>query len=170
MSDLVIVAFPDEATAFEARAALVKLQREYLIEMEDAVVVTRKDDGSVQLHQAVNMTAAGAAGGGMWGALIGLLFLNPLVGAAVGAGAGALSDWMTDIGIKDDFLKEVGNSIPPGGAALGVLIRKMTADKVLAGMEAFAGKGRILRTSLSAEQEAKLADALAGAKAAAPGA
>jgi uncharacterized membrane protein len=98
------------------------------------------------------------------------LFLNPLVGAAVGAGAGALSGWMTDIGIKDDFLKEVGNSIPPGGAALGVLIRKMTADKVLAGMEAFAGKGRILRTSLSAEQEAKLADALAGEKAAAPGA
>lgn len=168
MSDLVIVAFPDEATAFDARAALVKMQREYLIEMEDAVVITRKDDGGVHLHQAVNLTAVGAAGGTFWGALVGLLFLNPLVGAAVGAGAGALSGWMSDVGINDAFLKDVGNSIPPGGAALGVLIRKMTADKVLAGMEGFAGKGRVLRTSLSTEQEAKLAEVLAGSTPAVP--
>jgi len=161
MSDLVIMAFDTEATAFEARAALVKMQREYLIEMEDAVVMTRNDDGSVQLHQAVNMTAMGAVGGTFWGGLIGLLFLNPLIGAAVGAGAGALSGWMTDLGINDDFLKEVGQSLPPGGAALGILIRKMTADKVLAGLDDFAGKGRVLRTSLSAEQEARLAEVLA---------
>ncbi|OJY36277.1 MAG: hypothetical protein BGP11_07955 [Rhodobacterales bacterium 65-51] len=161
MSDLVIIAFDTEATAFEARAALVKMQQEYLIEMEDAVVVTRKDDGTVQLHQAVNMTAMGAAGGGVWGGLIGLLFLNPLLGAAVGAGAGALSGWMTDVGINDDFLKQTGQSLPPGGAALGILIRKMTADKVLAGLDSFAGKGRVLRTSLSTDQEAKLAEALA---------
>lgn len=161
MSDLVIVAFDDEQTAFDARAALVKLQREYLIEMEDAVVITRKADGGVQLHQAVNLTAIGAAGGGFWGALVGLLFLNPLLGAAVGAGAGALSGWMGDVGIEDAFLKEVGNSVPPGGAALGVLIRKMTADKVLAAMGEFAGKGRVLQTSLTTEQERILADKLA---------
>lgn len=161
MSDLVIVAFNDETTAFDARTALVRMQREYLIEMEDAVVITRKDNGDVQLHQAVNMTATGAVGGTFWGGLVGLLFLNPLLGAAVGAGAGALSGWMTDIGIKDDFLKEVGQAVPPGGSALGVLIRKMTADKVMAGLEPFAGKGRVLRTSLSTEQETKLADLLA---------
>ena len=86
MSDLIVVAFDDEATAFELRAALVKLQKEYLIEMEDAVVVTKSADGKVALHQAVNLTATGAVGGGMWGALVGLLFLNPLLGAAVGAG------------------------------------------------------------------------------------
>jgi uncharacterized membrane protein len=161
MPDLVIMTFPDEATAFEARAALVKMQAEYLIEMEDAVVVTRKADGGVQLHQAMNLTAAGAAGGGLWGALIGLLFLNPLLGAAVGAGAGALSGWLTDIGIKDDEMKALGDSLPPGGAALCILIRKMTADKVLAGLKDFAGKGTVLRTSLTNEQEAKLKEALA---------
>lgn len=80
MSDLIVVGFDDEATAFELRAALVKLQKEYLLEMEDAVVVTKSADGKVALHQAVNLTAAGAAGGGMWGALIGLLFLNPTAG------------------------------------------------------------------------------------------
>lgn len=160
MSDLVIVAFDNEETAFDARSALVKLQREYLIEMEDAVVITRKADGGVQLHQAVNLTALGAAGGGFWGTLVGLLFLNPLLGAAVGAGAGALSGYMSDTGIEDAFLKEVGAAVPPGGAALGVLIRKMTADKVLAAMSAFAGKGRVLQTSLTQEQEDRLANTL----------
>jgi len=168
MSDLVIVAFNDEQTALDARQALVKLQREYLIEMEDAVVITRKDDGSVVLHQAVNLPAIGAVGGTFWGGLVGLLFLNPLLGAAVGAGAGALSGWLTDTGIDDDFLREVGQSVPPGGAALGVLIRKMTADKVLAGLSEFAGKGRVMQTSLTGEQEARLRDALANAPATPP--
>lgn len=156
MSDLVIIAFPDEALAFEARAELVKAQKEYLIEMEDAVVITRSESGEVKLHQAVNLTSAGALGGGLWGGLIGLLFLNPLLGAAVGAGAGALSGALSDIGINDDFLKNVGASLDKGGSAVAVLIRKMTADKVLARMEPFHAKGRVLQTSLTAEQEAKL--------------
>jgi len=161
MSDLVIVAFDDEQTALDARTALVKLQRDYLIEMEDAVVISRKEDGSVVLHQAVNLPAIGALGGTFWGGLVGLLFLNPLLGAAVGAGAGALSGWLTDTGIDDDFLREVGQNIPPGGAALGVLIRKMTADKVLAGLGEFAGKGRVIQTSLTGDQETRLREVLA---------
>jgi uncharacterized membrane protein len=156
MSDLIIVAFPDEATAFEARAQLVALQKEYLIEMEDVVIVTRDESGDVQLHQAVNLTAGGAVGGGMWGALLGLLFLNPLVGAAVGAGAGALAGKLTDIGINDEFLMNIGRSLDKGGAAVGVLVRKMTADKVLERMSVFRAKGRVLQTSLSHDAENKL--------------
>jgi uncharacterized membrane protein len=156
MSDLIIVAFPDEATAFEARAELVKLQKEYLIEMEDVVIVTRSDAGDVQLHQAVNLTASGAMGGGMWGAIIGLLFMNPVIGAAVGAGAGALAGRFTDIGIDDDFLKNVGASLDKGGAAIGVLIRKMTADKVLERLGSLKAKGRVIQTSLSKDAEARL--------------
>lgn len=83
MSDLIVIAFDDEASAFDVRAELVRMQQDYLLQLEDAVVVTRKD-GEVQLHQPVNMTAIGAAGGTMWGALIGLIFLNPLAGAAIG--------------------------------------------------------------------------------------
>ncbi len=167
MSDLVIITFADQANAFDARAALVKMQRDYLIEMEDVVVVTRKADGGVQLHQAMNLTAAGAAGGGLWGSLVGLLFLNPLLGAAVGAGAGALSGWLTDVGISDADLKQLGENLPEGGAALGVLIRKMTADKVLDGLKEFAGKAHVLRTSLSKEQEAQLESVLTDAQQAA---
>jgi uncharacterized membrane protein len=110
----------------------------------------------VRLHQAVNLTAAGALGGSVWGALIGLLFLNPLVGAAVGAGAGALSGRLTDIGIDDAFLADVGQSLPRGGSALAVLIRKMTGDKVLERMAAFRARGRVVQTSLSHAQEDRL--------------
>src|SRR4051794_34473811 len=111
MSNLIVIGFNNEADAFEMRAALAKLQTQYLIEMEDAVVVTRDANSKVQLHQAVNLTAAGAASGGFWGMLIGMLFLNPLVGFAIGAGGGALSGKFADIGINDKFMKELGETI-----------------------------------------------------------
>jgi uncharacterized membrane protein len=162
MSELIVIAFDDETTGFEMRAELVKMQKDYLIEMEDAVVVTRDGEDDIKLHQAVNLTAAGAVGGGFWGSLIGLVFLNPLLGAAVGAGAGALAGRFTDIGINDDFMREVGHSLQPGGSAVFVLVRKMTADKVLDRLEHFHHKGRVLQTSLSKADEEKLREALSG--------
>lgn len=156
MTELVIIALKDEATAFQLRTDLVGLQKEYLIEMEDVVIVTKSEAGAIGLHQAVNLTASGAVGGTMWGALVGLLFLNPLVGAAVGAGAGALAGRMTDIGINDEFMRNVGTSLEPGGAAVGVLIRKMTADKVLARLGDYRAKGRVIQTSLTHEMENRL--------------
>ena len=163
MSDLIVVSFPDEATAFDLRAALVKLQKEYLIEMEDAVVVTKSADGKVKLHQAVNLTAVGAVGGTFWGTLVGLIFLNPLLGAAVGAGAGAMSGALTDVGVDDRFMREVGASLEKGGAAVFVLVRKVTGDKVLAGLDQFRAKGKVVQTSLSTDQEEKLKALIEGA-------
>ncbi len=160
MSNLVVIVFDDETTAFEMRTALIKMQKEYLIQMEDAVVVTKNEAGKVQLHQAMNLTAAGAVGGGFWGTLVGLFFLNPLLGAAVGAGAGAVSGMFTDIGIDDKQMKEIGESFQPGNSALFVLIRKATTDKVLEGLHEFAGKGKVFQTSLSKDDEASLRAAL----------
>ncbi|MEE4242527.1 MAG: DUF1269 domain-containing protein, partial [Desulfopila sp.] len=139
MSDLVVIGFENEHTAFEMRAELVKLQKEYLIEMEDVVVVTKDDKDKVKLHQAMNLTAAGAVGGSFWGLLIGMIFLNPLVGAAAGAGAGALSGKLTDVGINDKFMKELGETVAPGTSALFVLVRKSTPDKVLDRLKGFKG-------------------------------
>ncbi|WP_135450101.1 DUF1269 domain-containing protein [Tabrizicola caldifontis] len=156
MSDLIIVAFPDEATAFAAAEALVLLQKEHLVEMEDVVVVTRDENGKVDLHQSTDLVTGGAIGGGLWGTLIGLLFLNPVVGATVGAGAGALVGKFTDLGIDDDFLREVGQSLDKGGAAVGMLVRKITTDKVIERLEPFREKGRVIHTSLSHEAEAQL--------------
>lgn len=161
MSDLIVIAFDDEASAFDVRAELVRMQQEYLLQLEDAVVVTRTG-GEVQLHQPVNMTAAGAAGGTMWGALVGLIFLNPLAGAAVGGLSGALAGRFTDIGINDDFIRRVSQAVPPGGSAVFLLIRKMTTDKVLARLQSFHARGRILQSSLPDDVETRLRDALGG--------
>jgi uncharacterized membrane protein len=156
VANLVAIAFTEPSKAFDLRAKLVELQKEYLIEMEDIVVVTRDENGKTKLHQAVNLTAAGAAGGGFWGMLIGLIFLNPLVGFAVGAGAGALTGYMSDVGINDDFMKKLGSELKPGGAAVFVLVRKATGDKVLDRLKEFAGTGKILQTSLTKDNEDEL--------------
>ena len=156
MPDLIAIEFDDPATAFELRAELMKFQKDYLIEMEDVVVVTRDDDGKVRLHQPVNLAATGAIGGGLWGGLIGMIFLNPLLGAAIGAGAGALSGTFTDIGINNRKMKEMGEALPPGGSALFVLVRRATGDKVLERLEGFRAQGKVISTSLSKEKEEEL--------------
>ncbi|MCJ8144787.1 DUF1269 domain-containing protein [Ancylobacter sp. A5.8] len=161
MADLVIIAYESEAKAEAARQELLKLQKEYLIELGDAVIAVREEDGTIKLHQMVNTTLAGAASGGLWGGLVGLLFLNPLLGMAVGAGAGALAGKFTDVGINDDFIKDASSALGPKQAALCVLVRKVTADKVVADMAQFGGT--VLQTNLTNEQEEKLQAALRGA-------
>lgn len=160
MSNLVVIGFDDETTAFAMRAELAKMQKEYLIEMEDVVVVTKDDKDKVKLHQAVNLTASGAIGGSFWGMLIGFLFLNPLAGAAVGAGAGAISGKLTDIGINNEFMKNLGETLTAGTSALFVLVRKSTPDKVLDGLKGF--KGKVIQTSLTKDKEDALREVLEG--------
>lgn len=162
MSDLVVISFPSEELAFQLRAELVKLQKEYLIEMEDVVIVTKDADGKVKLHQPVSLTAMGAVGGGFWGMLVGMLFLNPLLGMAVGAGAGALSGKLSDIGINDQFMKDLAASFQPGTSAVFVLVRKATTDKVLDGLKEFTGKGKVLQTSLTKDEEGALRQVIEG--------
>jgi uncharacterized membrane protein len=162
MSTLVVIGYDDEFKAEEVRLKLRKLQKDYLIDLEDAVVAVKNDKGKVKLHQAINLTAAGAIGGGFWGSLIGLIFLNPLLGAAVGATAGAVSGALTDVGINDKFMKELAAAMNPGSSALFVLVRKATPDKVLEEVKGTGGK--ILKTSLSHDDEARLEAALNAAK------
>jgi uncharacterized membrane protein len=145
---------------------LSKLRKEYLIDIEDAVVVVRDEDGKVHLKQGINLVTAGATtgfvSGSLWGTLVGFLFLNPLagfvLGSAIGVGAGALSGSLSDYGINDDFIKSLAETIPPNSSALFILVRKVQPEKVLA--ELSGVKGKVLRTSLSPEQEKKLQQAL----------
>lgn len=170
MSDLIAIGFKGEDTADQVLNKLHALKKEYMIDLEDACVVVRDRDGRVHLKQAVNLTGVAAASGGLrgalWGTLIGLLFLNPLLGMltgmAFGAGFGALAGSLTDYGIDDKFIKSVGSTIVPGSSAIFVLIRSVTADKVLPEIQPFGGT--VLRTSLSNEQEARLQKALEGVK------
>jgi len=132
------------------------IQREQLIALEDAVVVELDSEGQVHLRQAINMTAAGALGGGFWGTLVGLLFLNPLLGAAVGAGVGAASGSLSDIGINDGFMRELGETLPRGNASLCLLVREATPDRVIERLRAHAPHAKLLRTNLSHTDEDQL--------------
>jgi len=163
MSTLVVVGYNDLFKAEEIRLKLLRMQREHLIDLEDAVVAIKDAKGNVKLHQAVNLTAAGAVSGGFWGSLIGLIFLNPLLGLAVGATAGAVSGALSDVGIDDNFMKELAATMTPNSSALFVLVRKSTPDKVLEEIKGTGGK--ILKTSLSHEDENKLQEALGAARA-----
>jgi uncharacterized membrane protein len=168
MSDLIVIAFPTEAKAEEVRQKLLTMQKEYLLELGDAVIAMKDDKGQIKLNQMINTTAAGAVGGAFWGALIGLIFLMPLAGAALGAAGGAVGGALTDLGINDKFMKETAAAIKPGTAALFVLVRKVTADKVLEGLKGEGGT--VLKTSLDHTKEAALQAALAGVQAAVPAA
>ncbi|MFM7441555.1 MAG: DUF1269 domain-containing protein [Snowella sp.] len=154
MSDLIVIAYDDEFKAEEVRLTLAKLQVEHLIELEDAAVVVKDEHGKIKLKQAVNLTSAGAASGGFWGLLIGILFFNPLLGAAVGAASGALAGAFSDIGVDDNFIRELGETLQPKSSALFVLVRKVTPDKVLEEVGKFGGK--VLRTSLTKDEESQL--------------
>lgn len=162
MATLVVIDYESEVKAEEVRIALLKMQKEFLIDVADAVVVVRDENGKIKLRQMHNLTAAGAASGGFWGMLVGVLFLNPLFGFAVGAAAGALSGALSDVGLDDKFMKKMAETIKPGSAALCVLIRSMTADKVIDEIKPFGGE--LIKTNLSHEDETKLRDALATAK------
>ena len=166
MSDLVFIAYPTEQKAEEVRDHVLELQRGYLIELGDAVIAVKDQRGRVRLNQMLNTTAAGAASGALWGTLIGFIFLVPLVGTALGAASGALGGAFTDIGIDDRFMKDAAQALAPGTAGLFLLIRKMTADKVLADLGGMGGT--VMRTSFDTAQEQALRDALAAHVAAPP--
>jgi uncharacterized membrane protein len=171
MSTLVVFDFDGIHTADEVLNKLRSLQKEYLIDLEDACVVEREKGGKIHIKQAVNLTAVGASTGGlrgaMWGMLVGLLFMNPLAGMAVGAiagaGAGALSGSLADYGIPNDFIKKLSEAIPENSSALFVLFKSVTEDKVLSEIQPY--KPRVLKTSLSDEAEARLRAALSKAAA-----
>lgn len=163
MSDLIVIVYPTESKAEEVRQTLLGLQNEYLIKLGDAVIATKTDAGKIKLNQLINTTATGAVSGSFWGLLVGVLFLNPLLGVAVGATSGALGGALTDIGINDAFMKDLSTSIEPGNAALFLLIKEMTADKVLKHIQGFGGI--VLKTSLDETKEQVLRDALERASA-----
>src|SRR3974377_615361 len=154
MSDLFAIEFPSEAKAEKVRQKLLDMQKEYLIELGDAVIAVKQPNGHVKLNQLFNPTASGAVSGTFWGALIGMIFLMPLAGAALGAASGALGGKLADVGINDRFMRDAAQSLQTGNAALFLLVRKMTTDKVMAALQGEGGT--VIRTSFDESKEAAL--------------
>ncbi len=172
MSDLVCIAFKDSSTADRVLNELRAMETEYVLDLEDAVIVVRDMDGKVHLKQCVDVfggaTTHGVSLGVLWGGLMGLLFMNPLAGLigsiAGGAGAGAMTTaasefgLLSDYGIPDQFIKDLGSTIKQGTSAIFLLIRTADQDKLLASFSRY--EGTILKTSLTKEHEEKLRAAL----------
>jgi uncharacterized membrane protein len=156
MSDLVAIAYEDVPTAQKVASNIGEQVKAHNMEIDDLVVVERREDGSVKLHQP-SMAGLGAASGALWGGLIGLIFLAPLVGMAIGAASGAAGGAMSDRGVDDNFMKNLGSELEPGKAAVIVLVRKVSFDKILPNIEV---QGKIIQTSLSNEDEQELQEAL----------
>lgn len=161
MADLIAIVFDSEAKAEEVRGLVLQMSKDYLIDIGDAAIAVKDQDGKIKLNQLMNTTAAGAAGGSFWGLLIGVLFLNPLLGVAAGAAGGAIAGALTDVGVNDKFMKSLAaEDIQPGEAVLFVLVKKVTGDKVLERLQGVGG--RVLQTSLDHTREDRLREALAG--------
>jgi uncharacterized membrane protein len=158
MSNLLAIAYPDFATADRVREELMQASKEHLVDLQDAVVVDHDAKGKIKLHQAVSTGGAGAAGGALWGGLIGLLFLAPVLGMAVGAATGGLAGKMTDVGVDDNFLKELGAKLEPGKAALIALGSTNARDKLLERVRPYGGE--VIQTSLTNDEEQRLRTAL----------
>lgn len=154
MSELIVIGYDSAEKAEDARAALMGMSREYLVDVADAVVATADAKGTIRLNQMVNLWTMGAASGSFWGLLIGLLFLHPLLGVLVGASAGALSGALGDYGIDDAFMRKVAELLKPGQAALFIMARQSASDRVIAQLSEYGGD--ILRTNLDTTQEDKL--------------
>ena len=157
MANLVAIAYDDLDQAQQVMETIGRLRKEHAIELEDAVIVEHRPGGKMKLHQP-SLAAAGAAGGALWGGLIGLIFLVPLFGLAIGAATGAAAGALSDYGIDDNFMKELGQKLPEGGAAVFVLVREATADKVVPEIAKYGG--HVIQSSLSNEQETALQAAL----------
>lgn len=150
MPDLVIIAYDSEDEAEAARRRLFELQREDHVELGDAAVAVREADGMLKLDQLVNMTGPRAAFGGLWGALAGVVFLNSLLASE----DGQLADHFAEFGLEEEFLREAAAALPPGRAALCLMVRKISADALLPKIAQFGG--RLLRASLTNEEERRL--------------
>lgn len=166
MSEIIAVAYDDLQTARQARDKMIEMAKEHVIALDDVVVVERRDDGKIKLHQLESPTARGAAGGALWGGLIGLIFFMPLLGMALGGASGAAFGAGTDTGVDDDFMRDLAQHLTPGDAAVFALVSKRNPDKAVPELAPLGG--RILQTSLPTEDEERLREAVRLAQAGQP--
>ena len=161
MSEMMVLGFENEMEADRFGLKLAELQRDMIVQLEDAAEVVRDPDGKPHVKHGSHLVGAGALGGAFWGMLFGMLFFVPFLGLAFGAAMGALMGKAGKTGIKHAVLEQMGDAVPPGKAGWFLLIGQMTEDRF---MESIAGSNaKVVRTNLSKEDEEELKAAF-GAK------
>ncbi|MBN8629565.1 MAG: DUF1269 domain-containing protein [Rhodobacterales bacterium] len=155
MSDLILFIFRSPSAAFVAGEALAVLQQEAGTEPEDIVVVTKDATGRVSVNQSIDLGSGQPLGGGRWGMLIGMFFLDNRQGGAENKG---LAAQFRETGLDGTFLREAGNALEKGGAAVGLRVRLLGANRVLDRVKALKGTPKVLQTRLAAMTEEALYD------------
>lgn len=156
---LLAVEFDDPLKAQEALLASLRLAKRHAIHLDDAAIVTKEPSGRIRIHQTKDTSAGqGAAAGGWIGMLAGLLFMAPLVGAALGAAVGGIWAKLRDIGISDKQMREMGEQMVNGHAALFLLFEPLAPTNLIREFRRFDGS--ILHSTLDADLNAELAAAL----------
>ena len=158
MTHLVVLGLDSPAKAEEVFDLAGDLAKQELLQLQDAAYAYRDAKGKVRIHQAVSLTGAGAASGALWGTLIGMLFLMPVAGLAIGAGTGALAGKLADVGINDDTIKQIGGQLEDGKAAVFLLARSATVDRVIDAIKPY--NPTVIQTNLTKEREEELVKAL----------
>lgn len=168
MTDMLVLAFDTIDGAENVKNKLLELNAQFLLKLDQIIEVVRKEDGQVKIKESPKLTGAAALGGAFWGLLIGFIFLIPIVGVAIGAASGAIVGHFAKYGISKEFMGQINDAIQPGQSALFVLAEDVKIDRVVPMLTQY--HPRVLRTSLSTEQEAKLKEAFgdSGAKVGVP--
>jgi len=163
MSDLIVIGYDDEETAKTVLSDLTAMEKDYLVDLEDAAVVSRSKNGHLHVTTQDSFVGQGTLTGMFWGLLVGILFLQPLTGLALGGLAGLVVGGVGDLGMDEQFKHEVGSLVQPGKSALMAVVRKATPDKVLEDLSKYGGT--VLQTSLTHADEDELVKALGEHKA-----
>jgi len=158
MTHLVVLGLDSREDAERVVQVTDDLAKQQLLQKEDAAIAYKDAKGKVRIQQSMSLTGPAAASGALWGTLIGLIFLNPLAGFAVGAATGAITGKLTDIGVNDQLIKEVGRQLQEGRAAVFLLARSATVDRVIEALKPYGPT--VIQTNLSREREEELVQAL----------
>lgn len=154
MSKLIAIVYDDMDTAKSAFSTLKELQKEHIVDMEDAAYIIKDEKNKIHLKQSMSTTGAGAGGGALWGALFGLLFLAPVAGAVIGGSIGALAGKASDYGIDDNFMRDLGKKMKSESSAVFVLGESQAPDKLKEAMAEYGGT--IITSSLPKKMQEKI--------------
>ncbi len=160
MATLVAIGYPEQGTAEQALDTVHQLQGDLIIQTHQVAAISRDQEGHLHTNTGSGgaTTAGGAAMGGFWGFMFGLLFFVPFAGLALGAGMGALFGHFGEKGIDKAFQQQVRDYLKPGTSALFMVIDQVTPDKAIAALQQYGGT--VIRTSLSDDDTKQLQDAL----------
>ena len=159
MSELIVIGYDDQASATQAYNQVLELARDYIVKLTGLAIVNVDAEGKSHVETPQKIVGVSAAGGAMWGMLIGLLFFVPGVGLLLGGAMGALFGKLGKTGVNEQFRAQVQDMLKPGAAAVVIMAEKITEDKFADAMGPCGG--HVLKTSLSEEDEKELASELA---------